>query len=175
MTRVPADAAFPHPLFTSLPEALMRVYTLWHEGDAGEVPWILDAVDQYTLNNSCEFPALYIRNRADTQVREMIIDIPEDAVRALFSVPSVKGTVIRDDPKVEQPPGHKLDVPEALLLTARNFSSGYAREGDVAAAAYRLAAAKLRTWGDEGLAKDLENAAEQAEKGLASEWTERIP
>src|SRR4029077_4623218 len=81
-----------------------------------------------------------------------------------------------DAPKAEQLPGPKtLDVPEALLLTARNFSSGYARGGDVAAAAYRLAAAKLRGWGDEAHAKDLEVAAEQAEGGLASEWIEGTP
>jgi hypothetical protein len=154
----------------------MRVFTLWHEGDAGEIPWILAAVDQYTIDNNCEFPPPYLKHRADIHVREMIIDIPEVAVRALFSAPSVRGTVIRDDPKVEPESGHKTpDVPEALLLTARNFSSGYAREGDVAAAAYRLAAAKLRAWGDEAHAKDLESAAEQAERGLASEWTEGTP
>lgn len=154
----------------------MRVFTLWHEGDAGEIPWILDAVDQYTIDNNGEFPPPYLKHRADIDVREMIIDIPEAAVRALFSAPSIRGTVIKNDPKVEPQAGHKSpDVPETLLLTARNFSSDYAREGDVAAAAYRLAAAKLRAWGDESHAKDLESAAEQAEKGLASEWTERTP
>jgi len=72
--------------------------------------------------------------------------------------------------------GHKiLDTPDELLLTAREFSNGNARKADVAAAAYRLAAAKLRSWGVEQHAKDLESAAEQAERGLASEWTERTP
>lgn len=150
----------------------MRVFTLWHVGDADEVPWIVDAVDQYTIDNNCEFPPPYLKHRANINVREMIIDVPEDAVRALFSAPSVRGTVIKDAQKVGRKP---LDVPDDLLQTAREFGSGNARAGDVAAAAYRLAAAKLRAWGWEKHVTDLERAAEQAEGGLASEWTERIP
>lgn len=153
----------------------MRIFTLWHEGADGEVPWIVSAVDQHSVED-CEFPPSYLKQRADIHVREMIIDIPMDAVRTLFSAPRVKGTVIQEDPKAEQQAVHTpSDTPAALLLTARNFGSGYARESDVAAAAYRLAAAKLRAWGNEAPAKGLESAAEQAERGLASEWTERTP
>jgi hypothetical protein len=79
----------------------MLVYTLWHAGDDGEAPWIIDAVDEYTISNNCEFPPPYLKHRTD------------------------------------------IDV---------------------------LAAAKFRTLGDEQHAKDMECAAEQAEKGLASEW-----
>ena len=145
----------------------MRVYTLWHAGDDGDVPWILNAVDQYTIDNNCEFPPPYLKHRADTQVREMIIDIPEDAVRALFSAPSVRATVIKDDQRTEQEspaaPGPESE-PDELLLTAREFGSGNARRGDVIAAAYRLAATKLREAGAEQHAQDLESAAEEAEK-----------
>ena len=149
----------------------MRVYTLWHAGDDGDVPWILNAVDQYTIDNNCEFPPPYLTARADTQVREMIIDIPEDAVRALFSAPSVRATVIKEDQRTGQEspaaPGPESE-PDALLLTAREFGSGNARRGDVIAAAYRLTATKLREASNapttEQYAQDLERAAEQAEK-----------
>jgi hypothetical protein len=72
--------------------------------------------------------------------------------------------------------GHKiLDTSDEQLLIARKVSSGNTRKADVATAAYHLAAAKLRTWGVEQHAKDLESAVEQAEGWLASEWTERDP
>jgi hypothetical protein len=71
----------------------MRLYTLWHQGDEGDAPWIVDAVDEYTLDNNCEFPPQYLQKRADIHVRELILDVPEDAVRALFASPSVKATV----------------------------------------------------------------------------------
>ena len=53
---------------------------------------------------------------------------------------------------------------ETLLQTAREYGSSNARPGDVVAAAYRLAATKLREHGCHDSAKDLERAADQAEK-----------
>jgi hypothetical protein len=141
----------------------MRVYTLWHEGDPDEFPWILDAVDQYTVDSNGEFPPPYLKHRADVLVRELIIDISDDAVRALFSAPTVRATVIRDAQRTGQE-SHTEPEPDELLLTAREFGSGNARQGDVIAAAYRLAATKLREAGAEQHAQDLESAAEEAEK-----------
>jgi CO/xanthine dehydrogenase Mo-binding subunit len=56
------------------------------------------------------------------------------------------------------------DATDTLLSTAREYGHGSSRGGDVVAAAYRLAAAKLRENGSDSHAKDLERAAEQAEK-----------
>jgi hypothetical protein len=53
---------------------------------------------------------------------------------------------------------------EILLATAREYGSSNARSGDVVAAAYRLAATKLREHGSDLHARDLERAAAQAEK-----------
>jgi hypothetical protein len=76
----------------------MRIFTLWHEDDDdGEMPWIINAVDQYTLDSNGEFPPPYLKHRANMHVRELIIDIPENAVRALFRAPSIAGAVIKDD------------------------------------------------------------------------------
>lgn len=71
----------------------MIVHTLWHRGDDNDAPWIVDAVDEYTLDNNCEFPPEYLKKREDINIRELIIDIPEAAVRALFEAPTVKATV----------------------------------------------------------------------------------
>ena len=56
------------------------------------------------------------------------------------------------------------EATEILLQTAREYGSSNAREGDVVAAAYRLAAVKLREHGMNDTAKDFERAAVQAEK-----------
>jgi hypothetical protein len=56
------------------------------------------------------------------------------------------------------------DATEILLQTAREYGSSNARGGDVVAAAYRLAAVKLREHGMNDTAKNFERAAEQAEK-----------
>lgn len=75
----------------------MHIYTLWHQGDNDDIPWITDAVDEYTLDENGDFPPPYLEKRTDPLVRKLIIDVPEKAVRALFDSPSVKATVVKDD------------------------------------------------------------------------------
>jgi hypothetical protein len=75
-------------------EAIVIVYTLWHRGDDDDAPWITGAVDEYTIDNNCEFPPGYLTKKADPNIRELVIDIPEKAVRALFDSPAVKVRVI---------------------------------------------------------------------------------
>jgi hypothetical protein len=36
----------------------------------------------------------YIAKLADPNIRELLIDVPEDAVRALFGTPRVKATIV---------------------------------------------------------------------------------
>ena len=72
----------------------MRIYTLWHRGDDDDAPWIVDAVDEYTVDNNCELPPPYLEKRNDVNVRELVIDVPEKAVRSLFDAPAVKATVV---------------------------------------------------------------------------------
>ncbi len=73
----------------------MLIYTLWErENDKDtDIPWIVEAVDEYTIDNNCEFPADYLKKRESVNVREMVIDVPEDAVRNLFDSAHVKATV----------------------------------------------------------------------------------
>jgi hypothetical protein len=72
----------------------MRIYTIWHKGDEGEVPWLLDAVDEYTIDNNGGPPPSYLEHQAKNDVRELILDIPEEAVRALFATPRTKASVV---------------------------------------------------------------------------------
>jgi hypothetical protein len=72
----------------------MLIYTLWHEGDPGDVPWLADAVDEYTVDNNGEFPPDYANKRVDAMHRELIIDVPLTAVQALFDSPTVKARVV---------------------------------------------------------------------------------
>jgi hypothetical protein len=65
----------------------------------------------------------------------------------------------------KRPTMHDLhEATEILLVTSREYGSSNARSGDVVAAAYRLAAVKLREHGNLDAAKDLDRAADQAEK-----------
>jgi len=74
------------------------IYTLWHRGDANDsgedAPWIVDAVDEYTVDNNCDFPPEYVKKRGMLEHRELVIDVPEKAVRALFEAPEVKATIV---------------------------------------------------------------------------------
>ena len=74
----------------------MKIWTLWHQGDDNDAPWIVDAIDEYTLDNNCEFPPPYLKQRESPLVRELIIDVPEAAVRALFDAPLVKAMVVNE-------------------------------------------------------------------------------
>lgn len=80
----------------------MKIFTLWHRGDENNVgedaPWIVDAVDEYTIENHSGFPPAYVKKRALEEHRELIIDVPEKAVRALFDSPTVKAVVVEEKP-----------------------------------------------------------------------------
>jgi hypothetical protein len=73
----------------------MRIYTLWHKSDDDSAPWIIAAVDEYTVDNNCEFPSDYRKQRENHLVRELIIDVPEKDVKALFDAPAVKASVVK--------------------------------------------------------------------------------
>jgi hypothetical protein len=72
----------------------MLIYTLWHEGDDGSIPWLVDAVDEYTIDSMGEYPPEYLKKRDYIHVRELVIDVSEKAVRALFEPPVVKAQVV---------------------------------------------------------------------------------
>jgi len=73
----------------------MRIHTLWHASDpgSGDMPWLTDAVDEYTIEDNGDLPPDYKKKRADPLVRELIINIPEQAVRDLFESPEIEGVV----------------------------------------------------------------------------------
>jgi hypothetical protein len=74
----------------------MRIYTLWHAGDGDDLPWLTDAVDEYTVDENGGFPPEYQKKRADVLVRELVLQVPTKAVRALFDTPEIEATVIKE-------------------------------------------------------------------------------
>lgn len=76
----------------------MKVYTLWHQGDPGDPPWIVDAVDALTVHNN-DFPAEYEKKRAMEEHRELIIFIPDSVLGELFDSPGVEVTVLPPEPR----------------------------------------------------------------------------
>ena len=77
----------------------VRIYTLW-ESSEPDIPWLVAAIDEYTFEDGS--PDAYkkakegegLRGEPARNRRELVIDIPESAVRALFGQPEVKGTVV---------------------------------------------------------------------------------
>ena len=73
----------------------MKIYTLWHEGEGDDAPWIVDAADEYTLDeHNGSFPPAYSAKRDDPHVRELILAVHEKEVRALFKSPVVVAKVV---------------------------------------------------------------------------------
>lgn len=75
----------------------MRIYTLWAEGDEGEMPWQVDSVDEYTVDNNGDFPETYKEKKNCGTYRELILCIPDEVVQRLFIPPEVAAKVIRED------------------------------------------------------------------------------
>ena len=73
----------------------MIIYTLW-QNDAGddEMPWLVDSVDEYTVEDGGGFPAEYQQHKLKIGVRELLISIPDEKVLSLFVAPTVRGKAV---------------------------------------------------------------------------------
>lgn len=70
----------------------MLIYTLWHAGDGDDLPWLITAVDEYTVDENGFYPE-YLKTRDDKLVRELILQVPMKAVRTLFDTPTVEAVI----------------------------------------------------------------------------------
>lgn len=69
----------------------MKIYTLWkHEGDC--MPWLIDSVDEYTIDEHSGYPDDYEKKRNEPGVRELVLNFPDTAVVKLFQSPTVTAT-----------------------------------------------------------------------------------
>jgi hypothetical protein len=78
----------------------MKIYALWEEGDAREMPWMVAAVDEYSVED-CGWPDEYLKERDktphDRRRRELTIEIPDSAVTKLFDTPVVQGKAVKSE------------------------------------------------------------------------------
>lgn len=75
----------------------LLIYTLWQAGDEGDIPWLVAAVDEYSVDANNGFPAEYAKLRERSDHRELVIRVPEKAVRSLFESPVVKAEVVKEE------------------------------------------------------------------------------
>ncbi len=70
----------------------MKIHTLWGPSEEGDdIPWLVDSVDEYSIESIGGFPESYQKHveQGKGQYRELIIDIPDKAVIAIFAVPTL--------------------------------------------------------------------------------------
>lgn len=74
----------------------MKIWTLWRrdENDTDTMPWIVSSYDEYTAEEHDGVPYFYANERQDGD-RELIVEVPDEAVRALFMPPTVKAKVAK--------------------------------------------------------------------------------
>jgi hypothetical protein len=72
----------------------MKIYTIWSDQfiSKGEMPVLVYAVDEYTIENNGDMPDEYKAKALHPCSKELIINIPEKKVRDLFEIPEVSGT-----------------------------------------------------------------------------------
>jgi hypothetical protein len=64
----------------------MRIHTLWEHDGSDDIPWIVDAVDEYTIEAHNGLPPSYEdKMKKNPALRELVIIVPESAVRGLFT------------------------------------------------------------------------------------------
>lgn len=84
----------------------MKITTAWAESEVdGEMPWLVSAYDEFTQDawggGVPDFYTEAVRKHGPDaegrgpNVRELIIEIPEAAVRALFEAPVVEAEVMQ--------------------------------------------------------------------------------
>lgn len=73
----------------------MLIYTLWERETATStnLPWLVDAVDEYTIDELGEAPESYRERLKNPNVRELVIDIKQSVVENLFDPPVTPGEV----------------------------------------------------------------------------------
>ena len=73
----------------------MQIRTLWEAPvDDNELPWLVMACDEYTIDeHGGKLPEFYSKEMKDGR-RELVINVPESAVRKLFVAPVVNAEVI---------------------------------------------------------------------------------
>lgn len=79
----------------------MKITTAWAQqlDEQGRPPWLLSAYDEYTFDEWNGVPDFYTADVAkssgpDVEVREIVIVVPDSAIRDAFKTPVAQAKVI---------------------------------------------------------------------------------
>ena len=77
---------------------MIHLYVLFRaeSEDQDDMPWVVGCVDEFTVSDN-GFPQVYVAERAKPLTRELIVAVPDAAVRKLFlpqRTPMVTGVVV---------------------------------------------------------------------------------
>lgn len=75
----------------------MKILTAWaHDGDPDHAPWLIAAVDEYTIEEHGGLPDFYLEARkSDWTMREIWLDVAMGEIDGLFIEPTVRAQVVR--------------------------------------------------------------------------------
>ncbi len=73
----------------------MKITTLWEDGLHNEMPWLVAAYDEHTFDECGEPPVYTAMREKNPKRRELIIEIPDEAVELIFAAHEVQGEVIK--------------------------------------------------------------------------------
>lgn len=75
----------------------MKIRTLWEgEEDSNNMPWLVAAVDEYTIEEHSGLPDSYVEEMSENR-RELVIEVPDAVVLKLFKPPVVKAEIVEED------------------------------------------------------------------------------
>lgn len=79
----------------------MEIRTIWEwSGDDSEMPWLVASVDEYTIEEHGCIPDFYSKELTDGR-RELVLIVPEKAVRDIFRAPKVVAVPMNDAPRAK--------------------------------------------------------------------------
>lgn len=77
----------------------MLLYILFRKAseDDTDMPWVVEATDEYSIDECNGFPEGYAKERAKPLTKEILVDVSDSAIEALFESPVVNGKVVKSD------------------------------------------------------------------------------
>lgn len=66
----------------------MKVYMLWEQTEPNDGPYLIDAIDEYTIDAWGGWPDFFVAKQ-NVHTRVLAVEVSDETVRNLFEIPVV--------------------------------------------------------------------------------------